>query len=339
MKKLTYILTSCFIFIFAACSDDIEDATSKHVYSENENPYLKADAGATVTASMEFAVGHFEPQTVNLTDYDDKFQEKMNMSADQVINGLKDGSIVFYNINVSRTSWDKTETTKGTTGWYYNSAGGIASDEDTKLVSLDIDTEAKTLIVNAEEAATAGTVMTFNVGFAVDGPDYDTYVRFSFNVSITDPSIIITSITIPAGENYPSTGIYLNQYAETIHTCMGGMSVQEVMDNLDYNADIQEATDGTIHMYVVDPTTTEWDETSSYTAEDPGYWLNAQGAVCHHGDTGFSLYANTKNKDQVLYIGRAPGLAAGTQFTISIGYRDTANENNFFRLIITATLE
>ena len=26
-----------------------EDATSKHVYGENENPYLRADAEATVT--------------------------------------------------------------------------------------------------------------------------------------------------------------------------------------------------------------------------------------------------------------------------------------------------
>ncbi|MGV8094598.1 MAG: DUF4859 domain-containing protein [Mangrovibacterium sp.] len=336
MKNLIYILMGCFIFTCVACSDDIEDATNKHVYSENENPYLRTDADAIVTTDVEFAVGHFEPQTVKLADYADKFQGKMNLDVDQVINGLKNGSVVFYNISTSKSRWDKTEMTKGTTGWYYNSAGGITA-ADAKIVSLEIDTDAKTLIVNAEEQAAAGTVLTLNVGFAVNGPDYNNYVRFSFNVSVTDPSIIITSINIPDGD-YASFGIDFNQYAETIQTCMG-MSVEEFFGNLDYNGDSGEATDGKIHMYVVNPTTLEWDATSSYTAEPPGYWLNAQGAVCNWGSTGFSLYANTKNGDQTLYIGRAPGLAAGTKFTISIGYKNTTNENNFFRLIIAATLE
>jgi len=337
MKNLTYILMGCFIFTFVACSDDIEDATSKHVYDENENPYLRTDADATVTTDMEFAVGHFEAQTVKLADYANKFQEKMNMDVDQVINGLKDGSVVFYNISISKNSWDKTEMTKGSTGWYYNSAGGITDDSESYIASLEIDKDAKTLIVNVNEQATAGTILAFNVGFAVNGPDYDDYVRFSFNVSVTDPSIIITNVTIPDGD-YASAGIDFNQYAETIQICMG-MNVQEFLDNLDYNGDTGEETDGNIHMYVINNETGEWDETSGYTAEKPGYWMNAEGAVCDYGVTGYSLYANTKNGDQVLYIGRAPGLTAGTKFTISVGYKDTTNENNFFRLIITATLE
>ena len=337
MKNLTYILTTCFILAFVACSDDIEDATSKHVYGENENPYLRTDAAATVTTNMEFAVGHFEPQTIKLTDYADKFQEKMNLTVDQIISGLKDGTVVFHNIISSKGRWDKTPMTKGTNGWYYNSAGGITDDNNAKIVSLEIDTDAKTLIVTAEEQATAGTVLAFNVGFALNGPDYDSYVRFLLNVSVTDPSIIISSINIPDGD-YTSFGINFNQYAETIQTCMG-MSVTEFFANLDYNGDSGNPTNGKIHMYVVNPTTVEWDAASNYTAEPPGYWLNAQGSVCNWGSTGFSLYANTKNGDQTLYIGRAPGLVAGTKFTISIGYKNTTNENNFFRLIITATLE
>jgi hypothetical protein len=38
------------------------------------------------------------------------------MTVDQVINGLKDGSVVFYNINTARNNWNKVEMTKGTTG-------------------------------------------------------------------------------------------------------------------------------------------------------------------------------------------------------------------------------
>ena len=34
----------------------------------------------------------------------------------------------------------------------------------------------------------AGTVLTLNVGFAVNGPDYDDYVRFTFEVGVTDPT-------------------------------------------------------------------------------------------------------------------------------------------------------
>jgi hypothetical protein len=97
---------------------------------------------------------------------------------------------------------------------------------------------SKTLIVDVNEKATVGTVLTFNAGFAVNGPDYDKYVRFTFNVSITDPSIILTSISIPTGD-YASYGIDFNKYAATIQTCMG-MSVADFLANLDYNGDSEK---------------------------------------------------------------------------------------------------
>lgn len=40
-KNFIYALIACFTLSLAACSTDPEDATSKHVYGENENPYLK----------------------------------------------------------------------------------------------------------------------------------------------------------------------------------------------------------------------------------------------------------------------------------------------------------
>ena len=327
---------SCFIFLFVACSDSIEDATSKHVYSEDESPYLKADADATVTTDMEFVFGHIEAQTINLADYADKFQEKMNMSVDQVISGLNDGTVVFYNILVSRNIWNKAEMTKGTTGWYYNTAGGVTADSETYTASLDFDKDAKTLTVNVNEQAEAGTILSLNVGFAVSGTDYDSYVRFSFNLSVTDLSVIILGISIPEGD-YASYAIDFVDYEENIQACVG-MSAEEFLNNLDYDNNGVE-TGGTIRMYVIDYETKEWDVTSSYTGEIPGYWMNADGVVCSWGDTGFSVYANTKIDDHTLYIGRAPELAAGTQFNIGIGYRDTTNENNYFRFVITATLE
>lgn len=336
-RNLTYILIGCFALTLFACSDNVEDATSKHVYGENENPYLRTNLDATVSTSIEYAKGHFEPLTIRLDDYAEKFQKHMNMTTDQVINGLKDGTVVFYNINTNRACWNKEPMTKGTTGWYYNSAGAICSaDDPMQAVSLDLNTETKTLHVIGNEEAIPGTVLTVNVGFAVNGPDYDDYVRFLFNVTVSDPSIIVLNINIPDG-NYASYSIDFNKYAETIEQCMG-MSLRDFLDNMDHD-DAGRPTGKSISMYVINPSTGEWDTTSTYTAEDPGYWMNAEGAVCEHGATGYSIYANTKADSRALLVGRAPGLSAGNKYTISVGYRDTENENNFFRFIINATLE
>ena len=91
-------------------------------------------------------------------------------------------------------------------------------------------------------------------------------------------------------------------------------------------------------MYAVNPQTGEWDVTSGYTANAPGYWMTSKGAVCNWGTTDFTLYAELAAGDEMLYIGRAPGLAAGNKYSLSIGYRDKENTGYFFRFIITATL-
>jgi hypothetical protein len=186
-----YALVCCCLIGFAACSDNIEDASSKHAYTEDESPYLRGDTAALITNAVEFEVGHFQTVTINLADYAAKFKTNMNMTLDQVINGLKDKSVVFYNINPTRNIWNKAPMTKGTTGWYYNTAGGVCQESDTlQVMSLEIDTNAKTLKLNPKSDAKAKTEFSFNVGFAVNGTDYDKYVRFMFNVSVTDPSII-----------------------------------------------------------------------------------------------------------------------------------------------------
>ena len=51
-KNFIYALIACFTLSLAACSTDPEDATSKHVYGENENPYLKTNADAVVSTNL-----------------------------------------------------------------------------------------------------------------------------------------------------------------------------------------------------------------------------------------------------------------------------------------------
>lgn len=329
-RNIIYILVISLSFTFSACSDNYEDATSKHVYGENESPYLRIDQEATITTNIEFAVERLESYIVDLEDYSELFQEKMGMNVDQVISGLSNGSVVFYNINTTRNHWNKAEKTKGSTGWYYNTAGGVTTESDNaKTASLDIDTNNKTLTVNPVENVMVGTSVSFNVGFAVNGPDYDDYVRFSFQVSYIDPTIVMINITIPAGD-YASYGIDMNNYTETIALCLE-MTVEEFLANMDTNG-------GNIRMYVVNPQNGVYDETSDYTANAPGYWIDNLGAVCNWGAVGFTTYAELNTGDQVLYIGRAPELTAGNKYTISIGYRNKENTNYFFRFIITATL-
>ena len=332
-NKLIYTLICCIFFsFFIACEDDIEDATSKHVYGEDESPYLRTDADATVASSFGFEVGRFEDQTIKLTDYADKFQEKMGMTVDEVVGGLENGSVVFYNINVTKRNWDKTPMTKGATGWYYNSAGGITTAEDAEqLATLDFDVTTKTLNISLENDASAGTEFAINVGFAVNGTDYDNYVRFAINISVTDPSLIITSVSVPDGD-YASYSINLADYADVIEYNMG-VGVDDFLANLDVNEG------GNIHMYSVNVVTGEWDETSTYTANPPGYWLNASGEVCSWGESGFSLYGEMDLANKLLNIGRAPALATGSTYKIGIGYRDTTDESKFFRFIINVTLE
>lgn len=332
-KNIMYALVCCCMIGFVGCSDNIEDASSKHKYTESESPYLRGDTAALITKAVEFEVGHFETTTINLADYAAKFKSNMNMTVDQVINGLKDKSVVFYNINPTRNIWNKAATTKGSTGWYYNTAGVVCQESDSlQAMSLEIDTNAKTLKLNAKSDAKAGTVFSFNIGFAVNGTDYDNYVRFTFNVSVTDPSIILEDITIPTGD-YSAYSLDLNDYASAISTCMG-LSVSEFLSKLDAG----NQTAGPIHMAIINADGV-WDNTSNYTANPPGYWMNDKGVVCNWGATGFTLYAETIITNRVLNIGRAPGLASGNKYTISVGYQDTRDASKFFRFIITATLE
>ena len=331
MKKYiisAFILTVC--CLLPACSDSYEDATDKHLYGEEESPYLRIDQAATVTTEIEFAVARLEPFVINLADYNELFQEKMRLTVDQAISGLQDGSVVFYNINTTRNHWNKAEKTRGSTGWYYNTAGGVTNESDaSKTVSIELDAGNKRLIVHPIEDIVVGTSVSFNVGFAVNSTDYDDYVRFAFQTSYTDPSIVMLNVTIPAGD-YASYGIDLNKYRETIALCMD-MTLDEFLASID-------TFGGTVRMYAVNPQSGVWDETSGYTANAPGYWMTSQGAVCSWGATDFTLYAELAAGDEMLYIGRAPALAAGNKYTLSIGYRDTVNPSYFFRFIITATL-
>lgn len=111
-KNILLALCCCSLLAFAGCSDDYTDATSKHIYGENENPYLKTNTNAQVITNVALEVNGRHAYVLNLSDYTNKFEELMGMSVDAAVAGLDTKATVFYPINMTRNQWLKTAYTK-----------------------------------------------------------------------------------------------------------------------------------------------------------------------------------------------------------------------------------
>ena len=95
MKKIfLYTMLACMAVSFGSCSDDPMDATENHVYGENENPYLRTDASATIAYTAEFRKGHVEAKTIRLSDYAETIQTKLGMTVDELMSALESGNAV-----------------------------------------------------------------------------------------------------------------------------------------------------------------------------------------------------------------------------------------------------
>ena len=70
MRRNIFLTLCCFACIgFTSCSDEYTDATSKHVYGENENPYMRVDIDAQMSVTAPLEVNGEHAYTINLTDY------------------------------------------------------------------------------------------------------------------------------------------------------------------------------------------------------------------------------------------------------------------------------
>ena len=327
-KNILYLAMACLALGFTACSDDPEDAVEKHVYGPDENPYLRTDASATIAVNAEFRKGHVAPKTIYLKDYAEQIQTKMKMTVDDMLAGLESGKVVFYNINAARGAWDKSAATKGSNGWWYNSAGGV-SDAANGVASIELDKSAKAFVLNVPEDSPAGVSLAANVGFAINnGKDYDDYIRFSISFAVTDPGTIIKTVTIPEGD-YMSYELEFNECEAAIAACFG-MSVDE------FCAEVSD-TENDIAMYMVDDAG-NWNTSASYTAVGIGYWCEADGTVRGWGD-GCAYFVETHAEDKTVGIGRYPGLAAGTEYKVHFVYASKTDSSKYIEFVINATLE
>lgn len=328
-KNILLAFCCCSLLAFTACSDDYNDATSKHVYGENENPYLKIDTEAQISATGALEVNGEHSYTVKLSDYAAKFEEKMGMSVDAVIDGLSTGETVFYPIN---TKWLKTPYNKDDAGWYFNSANQPCAQDDAACrASVVLDKTNKELVFELSEGGiTAGTVLALEVGFAKNGPDYDDYVRFTLNASVTDPTVAVATVALP-NTNYTSDDILLTSIEENI-AAVFEMTLDEFITAFD---------EGTIKFYAADPTTGVWDTESAYTGEAPaGYWFDEAGKVCAYPGV---VCANFKpDSDDVskscVKLCCMPETAVGKQYNCSFGFIDTTDATKFFRFVVTCNI-
>lgn len=331
-KNILLAFCCCSLLAFTACSDDYNDATSKHVYGENENPYLKIDTEAQISATGALEVNGEHSYTVKLSDYAAKFEEKMGMSVDAVVDGLSTGETVFYPINTTRNQWMKTAYNKDNAGWYFNSANQPCAQDDAACkASVVLDKTNKELVFELTEGGiTAGTVLALEVGFAKNGPNYDNYVRFTLNASVTDPTVAVATVALP-NTNYTSDDILLTSIEENI-AAVFDMTLEEFITAFD---------EGTIKFYAADPTTGVWDTESAYTGEQPaGYWFDEAGKVCAYPGV---VCANFKpDSDDVskscVKLCCMPETPVGKQYNCSFGFVDTTDATKFFRFVVTCNI-
>ena len=336
-KNLLYALVACLAFTFVACSDDPMDATSKHVYGPEENPYLKTDLTATISTSLEFPVQRIDvPQEIKLADYAETFQAQLGMTVDEVVNGLSSGSVVFCPINVTRGQWLRNAApTKGTHGWHFNSAGGLC-EASSAMYSVEFDASKKAVVVTCNSNTAAG-VYSFNVGFAIDnGENFDDYVRISNSISVTDPSkIVLTKSFDASAEAFTGFSINFADHKDAIEVCMG-MPLAEFSAAVVASGDARydETLTPTLAMYPVKADGT-WDTASAYTANGLGYWFDINSNVV--GWSSACVYF-AESGDGSVNFGRYYDIPVGTQVKIHFVYTVINDPSRYIEFVISATM-
>lgn len=334
-KNLLYICMALMATTVVSCSDDPMDATSKHVYTDDENVYLKTNTSATMSNTIAFSAGFIEAVTISLDDYEEEVEELLGMTVTEMLSGVSSGDIVYANIKASSGYWDKTEPTKGTTGWYYNSSGNVC-EESSAVASVELDSSNRALIVDSPEDTEGGVSISVNVGFAIDnGSDYDDYIRFNFSITVEDDAIIMESFTIPEGD-YEAYEVLFSDHEDAIALCLD-MTVEEFSEavyQFDDNGDY--ITDDDMALYMVD-SDGNWITDASYTANGLGYWCESDGTPCTWGEDVCEYYVETWEGS--VAIGRYVDIASGLENSTHFVYASRSDSSKYLEFILSFTYE
>lgn len=163
----------------------------------------------------------------------------------------------------------------------------------------------------------------------LNGPDYDDYVRFTFEVGVTDPTVSVVSVAF-SSDNATVT-LPVEDYKENIETVFD-MSIEEFLAKAADNTDIK--------FCLADPSTGEWsDMGENYTANAPGYWMNTSGEAVSWGTDGYAAYIEYYSSDEACGVGYNDGLAVGTTGKMNVGWVDMNDTSKYFRFVINYTVE
>lgn len=349
MKKYIYILACAAALMTTACnSDDPMDSCSKHDYADGQSPYLRTNSDATVEVSLEFPKARIdEAQTISLKDYAGTFHRNLNMTVDEVLDGLSSGKIVCYTINPTRGIWNLDAPTVGEYGWYWNSSSALAT-ADNAVASVELDKASKSLVVKMLNDPDAGVSTTANLGLAIsNGHDLDNYVRFKIGAVVTDPSKVITKVSVPAGD-YSAASIMFEDYADAIEMNLG-ISITEFLTRYSNSGTVG---DEPLEIYLsnaegkwlavneagdkVWTAPEEAKQRPSTTSGWMGWWLDYDLNITTWG-AGCFLFI--EGSDKCVNIGRYPNVASGTQAEVRFVYTLAEDHSRFIEFIVSVTFE
>ena len=369
MKKiLLYTLLGSFMTLGAtSCnSDDPDKASSKHDYTNDVfPPYLRTNAAATASISIDFPVATLgQAKIVDLKDYATYFHKNLGMTVDEAIDAMAENEVVLYNIQVSRGCWDLTAPNYGATGWAYNKNNAISTDD--AAFTIDFDKANHRFILNTVGDLEAGTMANVNLGFAKNNvTDFDDYVRFSISLAVTDPSLVVASGSI-AEEDYHFYPVIFEDYEEAIELNLG-MTVKEFLKY--YDASDSYDDDGNLEgdqleVYLIN-SDGEWMTSANSSGAPNGYaangrprttsgwmgwWLDKDLNITSWSPDGYPanfIYleggpddeSGTNTGKVCQRIGRAPGVATGTQTTVTFAITPSWDHSKSLTFIVSVSFE
>ena len=328
-KKYIYgFLACCCLTILPACHEDYEDATSIHVYGPNENPPVKANPDVTASNVFEMTGGQTDPVVVDVFDYDDMIQAAFGISAQELVSKLGNEYVVAP-INPNRMVWLKTPANSGDKyGWYVSKTGNVCEADDANVYGKIVYDESSHALKFYIDPNGGGSVPV-QIGFAKNGINYNEHVRFVFNVTAYDKSYAFLDFTIPAGD-YNAYSLPVTDVAENIDFTFG-MTPDQFISAL---------SDGKLGVYMIDHETNAyiWDGTP--TANNGGYWCDANGNIQGWG-AGCAYFIEPWLEDNppCFAIGRYPGIEPGTVHSVKFGVADVNDHSKALSFFCTATYE
>lgn len=315
MKTKIYLLAIAALLLpLTACEDDYSEASSKHVYGENECPPLKGSDAANGLASVTLKEG--EPgKTIQLADYADQLQAAMGMSLDECMSALDNGSVRFLIVNPNRRVWDKTPANMGDNVWGISSQGSVAG-EDNAAFKVTFDKSARTLSYELGPKAQAGSMGSVVCGFVkTDDSSFPVNFRIQTTITVADLSLVEITGEIEPGD-YNAYSVVFADYKANIEYAFGVTDLTDFAEQLDPNG--KHGYD----MYLVNSNTgARYGSPDNYTANGMGYWANGNYETCTWGSDGFKFFVEAAvwgddsyvTDGGAMNIGRAPGLETGTE--------------------------